>query len=813
MPAGKLDGNTTILPGGRMLSPTGTVLASGGYPIAIRILPGDRYAVLSDDAVHDQALRIVDLEAADPTNPVVSSMDYPLTANNDHTNGLFYGIAITADGQHLYVSNGGYDAVPDSQPSNEHYNMITAFDLQGSPPQLVQDDALSIKLSFRNLGGTYTNRVPSGITLSSDGKLMYVACQGDSSLAIVSLDPTPGGNYGMEIGTAPINGLDPYDVAVDEGSHTAFVSLWGGYVDMEGLGHDGVVPVNVADPTLPASDADFITTGKATEAEVLLAGKIYTVNADADTISVIDAASHAVQSAPVDASGVLGLTPNNLAIDQTRNRLYITTANENAVVVLDLTTLAVIGHIPTGWYPSAVAVRGNGDVVIANARGLGYGPGTINQDAERAVGNVQLVPLPTNAQLKSWTTEVAANLDRPRALQAPVTCPSGPLSGKSFPLAVAAGAPAAITHVFMIVKENKTYDAVLADVPGGNGDVSLQEWPSMYTPNQHALAETFVLLDNFYSNAELSLQGHEWTTGNWNNDYVEKGWGATEDYGRGYRSDYAFTGTSQGRLAYPGADSVWVHLDKAKVPYHNYGEITNLLGAKTVLDPNYPGIVFDTSILDVTKEAYVAGTILAQGKNAEPFQYILFPNDHTTATHDGNLEPYSMVADNDEAVGRFVDQISHSPIWASSLIIVLEDDPGDGADHVEQHRSFCLMASPWLKRGYKSSSIFDMGSVYKTILATVGAPPLNLHDEHAAGFYELFTTKPDMTPYTYIPRKIPLRKVRKTDPMREESNRMDFSKPDQNDLTRILWKYTHGVDSEPPWLQSHEKPRPEPDDD
>jgi YVTN family beta-propeller protein len=809
--AGPIDSNSAILPGGRKITAAGTVLKTGGYPIALRILPGDRYAVLSDDAVHDQMLRLVDLAAPDPTNPVVSSIDYPLTENNDHAPGMFYGLALSADGTRLYVSDGGYDPVPDSEPMDRHYNTVEVYDLVGSPPQLVKNDTLTLRLYFQSQQG-FANRVPSGIALSSDGKLLYVACQGDSSLAILTLDQTA--FYGAEIGTAPVVGLDPYDVAVDETTRTAFVSLWGGDTFASGVAVDGVVPVDVSNPQFPVASTQVIPTGKASEAEIMLAGRIYVVNADADTVSVIDAASHAVQSAPVDASAVLGATPNNLAIDVARNRLYVANGNENAVVVLNLATLSIIGHVPTGWYPTAVAVRGDGSLVIASSRGLGFGPGGASIDTLRAEGIVQVVPLPSDADLQAWTPVVQQNLDRPRSLQAPVTCANVPVSEQRFPLAVAPGAPAAITHVFMIVKENKTYDDVLADVPGGNGDVSLQEWPAKYTPNAHKLATTFVLLDNFYANAELSLQGHEWTTGDWNNDYVEKGWGATEDYGRGYRSDYAFTATGLGRLGYPGSDSVFVHLDKANVRYHNYGEITNLLGAKIALDPYYPGLVFDTSILDIVKEQYVAGAILAQGEYVEPFSYILLPNDHTSATKDGSLEPYSMVADNDEAMGKFVDDISHSPLWPSSLIMILEDDPGDGGDHVEQHRSFCLMASPWLKRGYISSSIFDMGSVYRAILNTVGAPSMNLHDQHAAGFYELINTVPDLTPYDYVPRQIPLQMVKKDAPMREESNRMDFSKPDQQDLSRVLWKYTHGADAEPPWLKPGAKPerRRDPDD-
>src|SRR5438445_7184917 len=178
---GHTGATSAILPGGRAVTPTGELLAIGGFPIALRVLPGDRYAVVSDDAQDDQALSVVDLEAADPLKPVVSAESYPLTARSKHTPGLFYGMALTKDGKRLYVSNGGYDPVDDALPKQMHYNTVQVFDIAGSPPQLTRNDTLTLRLYFAASG----QRVPSGIVLSADESKLYVATQQDNSLGIL----------------------------------------------------------------------------------------------------------------------------------------------------------------------------------------------------------------------------------------------------------------------------------------------------------------------------------------------------------------------------------------------------------------------------------------------------------------------------------------------------------------------------------------------------------------------------------------------------------------------------------------------------
>ena len=798
---------SAILPGGRAVTPAGTLLAMGGFPIALRLLPGDRYAVVTDDAQDDEALRVVDLQAADPLNAVVSEVAYPIGKGGKRTPGLFYGLAVSADGTKLYASNGGYDPVDASAPTAMHYNSVQVFDVAGSPPTLTNDDALGLKLFFDAAG----QRVPTGIALSADGTLLYVATQTDNTLAILSLQA--GSNYGAEIGRAQLPGVGAYDVAVDDASHTAFVSLWGS----DGKGGDGVVAVDVTDPTNPVVAPDIIETGKAAEAELLVAGKLYVSNADADTLSIVDAAARTVKSLPATSGMILGATPNAIAVEPAGasgdGRIYVANAGENAVVALDLDTLAIVGKIPTAWYPTAVAVTSDGTVVIASARGLGRGPRDGTPEPDYADGTLQVVPRPSDSDLQAGSDTVAANLDRPHALEPALACAAGAKQQK-FAVPAMAGAPAAITHVFLVVRENKTYDGVLGDLPGGNGSAALTMFGSDITPNADALATQFVTLDNFYSHAELSVQGHEWTTGCIANDYTEKSWSHSDDYGRAYLPAAAWgpSGTLS-PLATPGSGSIWHHLDVAGVPYHNYGEITNTGDAMTLADPGFPGIYFNTNISDVEKAQYVIDNLNDKNLVVEPFTYLLLPNDHTNGTSPGAQTPQSMVADNDEGTGRFIDGLSHTPLWKSSVVFVVEDDPGGTLDHVEEHRSICLIASPWVKRGYHSSTNFDLGSVYHTIELILGVGPMNLNDGHAAAMYELFTDKPDFTPYTFISRQIPVATNSADAPMAKESSQIDFSKPDQADLTRILWKALKGRDAEPPLLPTRSKLDRDDDDD
>jgi YVTN family beta-propeller protein len=619
-----------------------------------------------------------------------------------------------------------------------------------------------------------------------------VVGQNDSTLRAIDL--TVGATFGTEVGRATIDGLDPYDVAIDEPSHTAFVSLWGGQRIGQDKYADGVQLVDVTDRTAPMAMSALVPVGKLPEAELLVGGKLYVTSADADALQVIDVATKAVQSASLALGSLIGSSPNNLAIDSANGRIYVADANENAVRVLDLATLANKGAIPTGWYPTAVAVRGDGSVVIASAKGLGMGP-TDHQAGKNDYmqGTLQLVPKPSDADLMTGAQTASANLARPKSYQVQLTCPSD--GEKRFPLPPDEMSPTPIQHVFLVVRENKTYDSMLGDQPGTNGSATLALFGGDNTPNLHALAAQFTNLDNFYANAEQSLQGHEWTTAAFSNDYSEKAWATT--WGRAYRPLGAFGSGLFEHLPQPPTDTAWTHLDKANIAYHNYGEVVNTTGALHLFDSAYPGVLFNLNEKDVTKAQFVIDNINDPTFTLERFTYMSLPNDHTYGTASGKPTPQSMVADNDEATGRLIDALSHSPYWPSSIVFVVEDDPSDGGDHVEGHRSPCVVMSPWVKHGYVSSVHYDDPALWATLDLLLGLKPMNGFDGNAAAMYDLFATTPDLTPYTFIPRKVPEATNASDAPFSAQSNQIDWTRPDSAPLGRILWNAIRGT--EPPW--------------
>jgi hypothetical protein len=444
----------------------------------------------------------------------------------------------------------------------------------------------------------------------------------------------------------------------------------------------------------------------------------------------------------------------------------------------------------------------DGTVVIASGKGLGLGPTDRKRGSGYMQGTLSVLPKPTDEEVVKMEAEVAANLARPRSYQPKLAC-DGAGAEKRFPLRADEGSPSPIQHVFLIVRENKTYDALLGDLPGANGKPELAIFGSddkttMHgdiTPNAHALARTFANLDNFYANAEQSLQGHEWTTAAFSNDYTEKAWVNT--WGRYIRPLGAFATGAYEHLPQPPGDTIWQHFDKANVAYHNYGEIVNTAGAKIFADSSYPGVFFDTTTPDVNKIQYVIDQLNDPGIDIEAFSYIGLPNDHTVGMTPGKPTPWSMVADNDEATGRFVDALSHSKYWSSSLVFVIEDDPSDGADHVEGHRSLCLAISPWIKRGYVSSVHYDDPALWRTINLALGVAPMNVYDGNAAAMYDLFAPKPDLTPFTFVPRKVEKTLNPASGPLAEESAKIDWSQPDAQPIGRLLWRAMRG--EEPPW--------------
>jgi YVTN family beta-propeller protein len=757
-----------VLIGGRLITPAGDMVPLGGFPMAFLPL-GDRYLAVTDGAKDDETLRIFDLE----TRTVVA------TDSLSGREGAFY-YGLEFDGQKLFVAGGG------GAEGNMGENFVYVYDVDAAT------GALSARRSIAMRG------YPAGLSFTPDKSVLVAALLRDNALNLIDpatetltstikLTGSPEGKFGF-----------PYAVVTTTGAsgHTvAYASLWGA--------------ADVAVVDLVTQEVGYIEVGKNPEGLLLLSGdRLLVANSDSDSVSVIDLATQQVtvtQTLGESADAPRGISPSALTLTPDGSRVLVTLTGDNAVDVLDAQTLARVGRIPTGWYPTAALWHATRDeVLILNAKGVGAGPNVIEgnntdwiDNMDLMQGTISIVPPPDDDALATGTATVTANNGRPQAVAPTLTCTG---AERRFPLPEKPGDPTPIEHVVLIIRENKTYDAILGDLEGANGRPELALWGEEVTPNLHALARQFTILDNFYSNAEESLQGHQWTAADNSNDFSEKNWLTT--WGRSTHpiSDFATAATT------PEKGYVWQQLERAGVDYVDMGEVIGV-DSNTNIDTSYPGLVFNLSVLDVDKADYFASKLQREG--LPRFTYIGLPNDHTSGTTPGQPTPESMIADNDEATGRIIAALSASPLWEKTVVFVIEDDPQDGADHVEAHRSPCLVVGPWVKHGYVSSQHYDNPSLWRTITLLLGVPPLSRYDATAAAMFDVFGAAPDLAPYTTIPRTVPVQMNPENAFGAEASKRMDFSSPDAaKGLQELLWRYR--MKTEPPWVK---RPRVDRGDD
>jgi YVTN family beta-propeller protein len=754
LPAGQLGDGTAILPGGRLVTPLGRQVELGGFLLGVRLLPGGAHVITTDGGYYDEYLSVVDLA----TGTIVQQEPF----RENQGGSLFLGLAIRSDGR-VFASGGGSD-------------VIVSYDYDaGAALPLTQTETITLA------PGSYV----AGLAFLDDTRLLAGLQVAD---ALAMFESTTGAELGrLTFG----NGDEPYDVAVAPARQEAYVSLWG---------DNSIVIVDVSGPT-PTLAAKILV-GKNPEALLLdppaSPTRLLVANSDSDSVSVIDLDTRTVidevSVAPTPASP-RGSAPNHLALSPDGSRLYVANAGENCVDVLSTADFTRIGRFPTAWYPTAVGVLPSGGLVITNAKGLGGGPsdGT-HFDYGIMKGTLSILDAePTEAELAAAEADVAANNDRPRTVGPRVMCPA---SGECrWPLPPEPGLPTPIRHVVLVVRENKTYDVALGDLEGAEGDPSLVLFGEFYTPNLHALARTFVNGDNYYSNAEASIQGHQWTAAGTTTDFTEKAWLTT--WGRGERNIADFGK----EISSPEPGYYFQHMGRAGIDYINYGEIVGIAadGPDVELDPQWPGgLVFNLASRDVDKAEYFRSRVQDEGFLPR-FTYMLLPNNHTEGLEPGKWTPEYMVADNDEATGRVVDAVSHSPFWPHTVVFIIEDDPQDGADHVEAHRSTLVIASPWVRRGHVVKTHYDVPSLWRTIELLVGLPPMSQSTASASPMFDIWAAEPDLTPFTYVPSNVPesFNPATRTK-LAEQSEKMDFTTLDNAPgLGRVLWEHMKGEPA--PW--------------
>jgi hypothetical protein len=397
----------------------------------------------------------------------------------------------------------------------------------------------------------------------------------------------------------------------------------------------------------------------------------------------------------------------------------------------------------------------DGALYVTNGKGHGMGtdgqmrPLNYGYPTSLMNGSVEAIPYLDDAGVAATTTtyqslNVVAKMNGYPTVQ----CNGAPYD---FPLPAqpSDGPSTAIKHVFFIVRENKTFDDLFGDLPGVDGDPKLVMAPGHMDelwPNARTIAQSFAHMDNFYEDAEQSIQGHVWTVFGRSTDYDERRWVVI--WGRGEFSATAAPGV--GEDTQPKEGTIFQDLMNSGVSVENMGELIGGLGPYR--DTRWPGGTTNAAVPDTPAGCYLAARarVLCDAKQ---FTYVWLSNDHGFGMAAGKPNPGIMVSVNDEATGMILDGISHSPLWPESLVIVVEDDPQDGGDHVDQHRSIALFASPWVKRHYVSHGHYGMASVHKVFAHVFGKPYRNLAIADAPLPLDLFTSTPDYTPYTYVPRK------------------------------------------------------------
>jgi hypothetical protein len=471
-----------------------------------------------------------------------------------------------------------------------------------------------------------------------------------------------------------------------------------------------------------------------------------------------------------------------------------------------------LGFIPVGWFPTSVRIARDGRTLLV-ANGKGVIPMANPQGqyiAGLLRGTVSLIKLPPERrradQMGIWT-------------KAAYAC--SPLDGGASPRGVSPagnpiprriGDPSPIKNVIYIIRENRSYDQVFGDLKGGSGDAALCLFPEKVTPNAHALARQFVILDNFYADGEVSADGHEWSMGAQATDFVEKMWPLNYGHNKGGKYDYPAEGHYP--VAFPANGYLWNRAAEAGVSYRSYGEFCNRAARGPALaDPALPVLVghidpdympFDLSYPDAKRAArFVAELHRYEQEGGMPrLQVVRLPNDHTMGTHRGALTPTAMVADNDVALGQIVDAVSHSKFWPETAIFVLEDDAQSGPDHVDAHRIPALVISPWTKRGSRDSSLFSTTSMLRTMELILGLQPMSQFDAAALPMWTAFSGPADLSPYTAEPARVSLETYNAGVAWgAEESGKMDFTQPDRADpvmLSEIIWRSVRGADSPMP---------------
>jgi DNA-binding beta-propeller fold protein YncE len=761
----EIEARRIFLPNGWDITAVGKSLALGDLPLNIAVSPTKKMFAVTNNGVSLQTVQLFDAVNEKLLDSVVMAKSW-------------LGLTFSSDGNYLYVS-GGND------------NIIVRFEIKDK--KLVPSDTIV-------LGKPWPEKISvAGIATDEGKKLLYAVTKEDNSLYVADLATR------KVLNKFPLGG-EGYTCILSPDKATLYISCWGCsrilMFDTGKMKFSGSLPVGNH-----PNDMCITANGR----------YLFVANANENSVSVADLSRGViieVLNSSLFPGSPAGSTTNSVALSQDEKTLYIANADNNCLAVFDVSAPGSSkskGFIPSGWYPTCVRVI-NKKLLVSNGKGFSSmanpdGPSPVVNEVEYQhsgkknikkeqyigslfTGTLSIINQPDKKQLAVYSHAVYANTPYNRQKD----YISEGEDGNPIPRKV--GDPSPIKHVFYIIKENRTYDQVLGDMKEGNGDTSLVLFGEKITPNHHAVAREFVLLDNFYVNGEVSADGHNWSLGAYATDYLEKTW-PTSYGGRG--GNYDAEGNRE--IANNMNGFIWDYCKKYGVSYRTYGEFAddykpNIPVLKDHFCPYFTSwdqTVRDTVRFNQWKHEFDS---LVKAESLPQLNTLRFINDHTEGMTKGRPTPFVHVADNDLAVGLFIDYLSHSSVWKESVVFFVEDDAQNGPDHVDAHRSVALVAGGFVRNGFVDHTMYSTTSILRTIELILGLPPMSQYDASATPMWRCFDNTAGHAPYSYRKCNVDLNlKNSAENKWSIISETLDFSREDRapdDTFNRIIWAAVKG---------------------
>ncbi len=767
----EIESKRIYLPNGWDITAVGKSLGLGDLPLNIAVSKSGKMFAVTNNGVGTQTLQLFDAVKEKLLDSMVLAKSW-------------LGLTFSSDDRYIYAS-GGND------------NTILVFEIRNN--KLAASDTIV-------LGNPWPEKISvAGIAADDSKHLIYAVTKENNSLYVADTKTR------KVINRFPLGG-EGYTCVLSPDRKTLIISCWGSdkiiFFDTEKMQFSGSMPVG-DNP----NDICITKNGR----------YLFVANANDNSVSVADLSSGyviEVLNSSLYPGSPSGSTTNGVALSEDERTLFIANADNNCLAVFDVSapgSSRSMGFIPTGWYPTCVRVIGK-KILVANGKGFSSmanpdGPSPVINPVEYQnsgskkikkeqyigslfTGTLSIINQPDPKQLAIYS-RVAYN-NTPYNRQKDFL--SEGEAGNPVPMKVGDTSP--IKHVFYIIKENRTYDQVLGDMKEGNGDTSLVLFGEKITPNHHAVAREFVLLDNFYVNGEVSADGHNWSLGGYATDYLEKTW-PTSYGGRG--GSYDSEGTRE--IANNMNGFIWDFCKKYGVSYRTYGEFAddykpNIPVLKDHFCPYYTS--WDQTVRDTVRfrqwrhefDSLVKNNALPQ------LNTLRFINDHTEGMSINRPTPFVHVADNDLAVGLFIDYLSHSPVWKESAVFIVEDDAQNGPDHIDAHRSVALVAGGFVKKGFVDHTMYSTTSMLRTIELILGLPPMSQYDASSTPMWRCFDKTAEHGPYVCKRCNIDLNlKNSVENKWTILSGTLDFSREDRapDDLfNRVIWAAVKGEESNYP---------------